>query len=328
VRLVHEYWLTAATAAGVDPYEMDISAIAPSPRGRFLAVGGCSQPLEEDLRSGNIHCSGEDPESSQGLPFLLILDTNTESVIASIPENEAGTTIADVAFTHDGEKLIYAIHPGKIAVWDIASGQVEAVLWEEETSTPRISVSPDGKWIALKTADRVNLWDTVLEEFVAEIPAYFRPLFSADSGRILVYRDEEFVIYETGTWIELLRFRNPCDCVYAVSPDFSLLATSERAPAENAPIAIWDTSTGERVTSLEGDGGHIAFLAFSPNGEMLWRVGERGDLMAWETGDWQILAEHIGAITPIFNLHGFQFVDDSRHYLLFSDLHIGLYGLE
>jgi hypothetical protein len=50
--------------------------------------------------------------------------------------------------------------------------------------------------------------------------------------------------------------------------------------------------------------------------------------MAWETGDWQILAEHIGAITPIFNLHVFQFVDDSRHYLLFSDLHIGLYGLE
>src|SRR5512142_2805446 len=43
VRLLHQYWLAVATAAGVDPYEMDISAIASSPDGHFLAVGGCSK---------------------------------------------------------------------------------------------------------------------------------------------------------------------------------------------------------------------------------------------------------------------------------------------
>jgi hypothetical protein len=42
---------------------------------------------------------------------------------------------------------------------------------------------------------------------------------------------------------------------------------------------------------------------------------------------WQLLAENIGGITPIFNLCGFQFVEDGWHYLLFSALHLGFYGL-
>jgi hypothetical protein len=50
-------------------------------------------------------------------------------------------------------------------------------------------------------------------------------------------------------------------------------------------------------------------------------------LKAWETGEWNFLAENIGGVTPIFNLQGFQFVGDSRHYFLLSDLLLGLYGL-
>jgi len=326
LRLLHQYWLTVATAVGVDPYEMDISAFAASPDGRFIAVGGCSKSLEADLRSGNVYCNGNDPENPDGVPFLLILEANTEKVVGTIPENEAKTTIADLAFTPDGEKLVYAVHPNKFAMWNVASGQVESVLWEGETSAPKIAVSPDGRWIALKTTDQVNIWDTASGELVAEIPAYFRPQFSADSQRILVYHDREFVIHETGTWTELLRFGMPCDCVYAISPSLSLLATSERPPAESAPVVIWDTSAGVQVQSLQAGKGFTAFLAFSPDGKMLWRASNRGDLTAWDTGEWNFLAENIGGITPIFNLQGFQFVGDSRHYLLLSDLLLGLYG--
>jgi WD40 repeat protein len=326
VELLHQYWLAVATAAGVDPYEMDLSAVAASPDGRLLAVGGCSQPLAADLRSGNVYCNGEDSANPDGIPFLLILDANTESVIGTVPENEAKTTIADLAFTPDGEKLIYAVHPNKFAVWDISSSQMEATLWEGETSAPTITVSPDGRWIALKTTDQVHIWDTVSEELVAEIPGYFRPQFSADSRQLLVYHDMGFVIHEAGTWTELLRFGMPCDCVYAVSPSLSLLATSERAPVEDAPVVIWDTSTGMQIESLSADGGITAFLVFTPDGEMLWRASDRGNLMAWDTLEWDFLAENIGGITPIFNLQGFQFVGDGRHYLLLSDLLLGLYG--
>jgi WD40 repeat protein len=329
IRLLHQYWLAVATAANVDPYEMDISAVATSPDGSLLAVGGCSKPIESDLRSGNVYCNGEDLESTGGIPFLLILDANTESVIGIIPENEPDTSIADLAFTKDGRKLIYAVHPGKFVVWDVVGGQIETILFEGDTSAPRIAVSPDGKWIALKTIDQVQILDTASGEFVIEIPAYFRPQFSADSGRISVYRDGEFIIYETGTWTELMRFGLPCECVYALSPDFSVFATSERAPTEteSAPILVWDISTGEQIQSLEGGKNFTAFLLFSPDGRILWRAGERGDLMAWDTSDWQLVGENIGGITPIFNLRGFQFVEDGRHYILFSDLHLGLYGL-
>jgi WD40 repeat protein len=327
VRLLHQYWLAVATAAGIDPYEMDISAIAASADGRLLAVGGCSKALEADLRSGNVYCNGADPDSPEGVPFLLILDADTETLLQAIPENEPKTTIADLAFTPDGEKLIYAVQPGKVAMWDVPAGQAEVTLWEGEMSAPAITVSPDGKWIALKTIDEVQIWDTAGEEFVAEIPGYFRPQFSRDSQKLLVYHDRKFVIHETDTWAEIQSFGMPCDCVYVVSPNLSLLATSERASAESAPIVIWDTSTGVQVASLQDGEGMTAFLAFSPDGKMLWRAGARGDLTAWDTGEWNFLAENIGGITPIFNLQDFQFVGDSRHYLLVSDQLLGLYGL-
>jgi WD40 repeat protein len=93
-----------------------------------------------------------------------------------------------------------------------------------------------------------------------------------------------------------------------------------------APILIWDTSTGEQIQSLKGGRGFTSFLSFTPNGKMLWRAGDRGDLSAWATDDWRLLAENIGTFLPITNLHGFRFVDDGRYYLLFSDQHLGLYG--
>jgi len=327
VRLLHQYWLAVATEASVDPYEMDISAADLSPDGTFLAVGGCSKPLDEDLRSGNIFCDGQDSASPGGVPFLLILDASTEDVIAVIPENEAETAIADLVFTPDGEKLIYAVHPGKIAMWDMDSGEVESILWEGETSAPTSAVSPDGRWIALKPTDQVLIWDIASEEFVAELTAYFRPQFSADSSRIAVYREGEFVVYETGTWAEVLRFGLPCDCFYALSPNLTLLATSERTPAESIFIKIWDTSTGALVQTLQASRGVTAFLVFSPDGNMLWRADQRGDLVAWNPSERTFLAENIGGITPIFNLQGFKFSNDGRYYLLYSDLLLGLYGL-
>ena len=328
VKLLHEYWLAVANAVGLDPYEMDISAVAASPDGQWLAVGGCSDALESDLRSGDLNCDGADPQKVGGIPFLVILDANTESIVNIIPENTEQTTVADLAFTRDGKKLVYAINPHKIVLWDIASQTAEAVLWDGDTSAPRVTVSPDGKWIALKTTDMVKIWDTSIQEFVAEISAYYRPQFSADGGRILVYGDQEFIIYETGTWTELVRFGRPCDCIYAFSPDLTLLATSERMPAEKAPVLVWDISTGEQIGSLPVNRGFTSILSFSPDGQMLMRVEQRGDVTAWDTRDWQFLADHIGGLVPIINMHGFQFVDDGRHYLLYSDLHLGLYGLQ
>ena len=329
VRLLHQYWLAIATAAGVDPYEMDISAIAASPDGRLLAVGGCSQQVEQDLRSGNVYCHGADTQSPGGLPFLLILDVNIEKVIEVVRENKPDTTIADLSFTTDGKKLIYVVQPGKFVLWDLASNQAEATLWEGETSAPRIAISSDGKWIALKIADKAEIWDIANAKFVTELPSLFRPQFSADSSRIAVRSNMEFIVYETGTWKELLRFGIPCECVYALSPNLSLLATSGgvAATADSSPVVIWDTSTGLQIKSLDTGKGLTVFLLFTPDGQMLWRAGDRGRLTAWDTSEWKLLAENIGGITPVFNLRAFRFVAGGRGYLLSSDLLLGLYGL-
>jgi WD40 repeat protein len=327
IKLLHQYWLVVATAAGVDPYEMAISAIAASPNGRWLAVGGCSKHLEVDLRSSNVYCNGTDSQAPQGTPFLLILDVDNESVIGTIPENQPVTTVADLAFTHDGKKLIYAIQPNKIAVWDIASAKVESVLWNDNTSAPKIAISPDDSLYVFKTTDRLEIWDTTSAKFIAEIPSDYRPQFSMDGEQMLVNYQREFILYETKTWTEIERIQIPCDCVYALSPDLSLLATSELNPTDSVPILIWDVATGKQLQSLEGIKDSSMFLSFSPDGRMLWSAGKHGALTAWDTQAWKLLAENIGTFVPIINLRGFEFIDNGRNYLILSDQHLGLYGL-
>lgn len=115
--------------------------------------------------------------------------------------------------------------------------------------------------------------------------------------------------------------------ILCLPDNFSLLVTSDRTSAQNAPILVWDTSTGKQVKSPQARRGFTTFLAFTPDGQMLWGAGEHGDLTAWDTHGWNLLAENIGGVTPVFNLHGFRFAGDGRHYLFFSDLLIGLYGL-
>jgi WD40 repeat protein len=257
------------------------------------------------------------------------LEADTEKVVEVIPENKPDTTIADLAFTTDGKKLIYVVQPGKFVLWDIASNQAESILWEGEMSTPRITVSPDGKWIALKTADKAEIWDTANAKFVTELPSLFRPQFSSDGSRIAVRSNREFIVYETSTWAESLRFGMPCECAYALSPNLSLLATSESATdtTNSPPILIWDTSTGLQIKSLDAGKSLTVFLLFTPDGRILWRAGDRGSLTAWDTSEWKLLAENIGGITPVFNLSGFRFVAGGRGYLLSSDLLLALYGL-
>lgn len=325
VILLHEYWLAVATAAGVDPYEMDISAATASADGRLLAVGGCSMPLQADLRSGNVYCRDDEPQNPGARPFLLVLDAQTETVIEAIPENQPDTTIAGLAFTHDGGKLIYAIQAGKFVMWDIAAEKVESVLWVGETSAPRIAVSPDDRWIALKTSDEAHIWDTLNGDFAAILPAFFRPEYSADSRQVAVYHDAQFIVYDSRAWEQLARVDLVCKCAFDFSPDLSLLATSDLA--ENVTVLIRRTSSGRQVNSLRGGKGYTAVVSFSPGGDMLWRAGDAGDLAAWDTSTWQMLGDNLAGATPRFNVRGFQFTDDGRYLLILSDMHLGLYGL-
>jgi hypothetical protein len=60
-----------------------------------------------------------------------------------------GQTFTDLAFTHDGRRVI-AIAESMIVTWDAATGAELDLLGRLEGDVAdRLAVSPDGRWLAI-----------------------------------------------------------------------------------------------------------------------------------------------------------------------------------
>jgi WD40 repeat protein len=335
---LHEYSSAIAQVPGV-PTDFDwlfTSALAYSPDGRFLAVGGCTEFLGGEV-GRPAHC-GTLSESTDRT-FLIVLDANTKDLVATLPETEPGTTITDLAFTHDGGRLFYALHhqesDSELFVWDVNSQRAEPYHWAGR-GDPRIDVSPDGRWLALDnftqdhSTGKVSIIDLTRGELARELPGgFWYPQFSRDSTKLAVFPLGQTAVYETGSWKAVGSMDLPCDegCYLALSPDLSLLATSEVGQAA-APVLVSDIAAGQQVQSLPAGDESTRRLVFTPDGSMLWNITEDSQVAVWDAETWQSLGSK-GFLYElgIFDVREVKFADDGRTLLVADFLFISLLGL-
>ena len=64
------------------------------------------------------------------------------------------------------------------------------------------------------------------------------------------------------------------------SPDDTVLV----AGLINGRIELWDLTTGEKTTTLNGHTSIVEMLVFSPDGKTLVSTGQDGTILVW---DWQ-----------------------------------------
>ncbi len=129
-------------AVGFDPESsanLAIDTLALSPDGRYLALGLCKNPT-------NTGCTSAEYGSKA---YLLILDTASGKVVAKIPVKDV--TIASLIFTPDSARLVYALRPLEVGVWDVAGSAREKVLLKDtgSRSYASMSFSPDGSLLAI-----------------------------------------------------------------------------------------------------------------------------------------------------------------------------------
>ena len=269
VQLRSYYTAEINQALGGDLLEMSMSALAYSPDGRYIALGGCTQ-----IASGPCNDAGS------GESFLLILDAQTTKIVSRIPTK--GVSITSLAFTSDGEKLIYAVFPARVLIWDITSGQVDRVVWDdgEKKDYPKIAVSSDGSMIAAAYLNRLLVWDglsgeLITEETAVRIGSTF-PKFSFDGSRLAVFSAEygtEITVYDTATWEKISSIHPPGNQteIVAFSPDGKTIATA--GYEEYAEILLWDVDSGAREAALVDTLKYVETLTFTPDGKLLLIAG-------------------------------------------------------
>ena len=338
---LHAYWpavFAEAEPVAGEEWEMLPTwvalAITLSPDGRYVGIGGCTIGGFTGGESGRAWCGvRDDPSDDQDHRTLgFIVNAETEQVISRLPDYPADTTITDLDFTHDGEKLLIATDPGKVEVLNVVSGQVGSVVWQG-VGYPLVTISPDDRWAALSDFQQVNIIDLATGDTLAQLSESYSllapaPYVSSDGTRLAILDTDGFRIFETATWTEVGATAFPCidSCLAAFSHDLGLLAIWENGDEQ---VQIRATATGATLQTISIDQQELMGMEFTADDRMLMAATADGFFRFGRTDTGEALASYpMGAPPPVgFQGYFLKFSDDGRSFLAPSMVGIDLYGL-
>lgn len=205
-----------------------------------------------------------------------------------------------LAFSPDG-KTVAARHGASIRLWDTETGKTFDISLVDPANETDVSLyntidvlafSPDGKRLASGTwGGDLQIWNSetgeALNTFHRAKPQKghhgrdtIRTLaFSPDGAMLAVGSDTHIRIrlLEGERQIGFKNVRGQTDAL-VFSPDSTVLVIGRR----NGKIGLWDITTGNKLTTLEGHTGPVETLAFSPDSKTLISTGQDGTILVWD----------------------------------------------
>jgi len=253
-----------------------VQSVAFSPDGRALAAGS----LNGKVRLWN---------------------TATPARPAPIGQPLAGpaSLIYSVAFSPDGHTLAAGSNDGKIWLWNVTSPAHPALIGQPLAGPAgavySVAFSPDGHTLAAGSFDG-SIWSWNLPSTVLNGPAggvesvTFSPggrtmAAGSDDGKVRLWNTTSL----SHPAMIGQPFAGPGGQVYSVafSPDGRVLAAGSGnvvASSNNGKVRLWNVTSPAhpvRIESLDGLGGAITSVAFSPDGRTLAAGNIDGKIWLW-----------------------------------------------
>ncbi len=195
-----------------------------------------------------------------------------------------------IAIVPDGKLLASGGCGGRgVYLWDVATGKEVSPFARHHGEVTAVAFTPDGKFVVTGSADHtLGLWEADTGRLADRFRGHRGPVTAVavapDGKRVASAAHDEKVVRlwcrATGELLrELAGEHAPFTCL-AFAPDGTVLATGEGmdalisgAAAPDAPVRLWDASTGKAIRQLRGKGGRVSALAFSPDGQTLATTG-------------------------------------------------------
>ena len=266
--------------------------VAMSPDGKLLAMGVGADGLAEtwDAATGQALRTLTNTAAVQAVAFnpsgarlatagqgeIRIWDTATGQVLRSLP-GPAGA-INDIAFSHDGNRLVTAGVDGTAQIWNAVSAQPLLTL---TNTTPLLAVafSPDDKRLAIAAADgttRISDGMTGTALLTLTSTSAVRAVAFSPNGALLATATDGGVTQiwnaSSGQVSVTLSGHTSLVMDVAFSADGKRLATASR----DGTAKLWDPATGQLLLTLQGGGRGLNGVAFSPDGTRLFTSGDDG----------------------------------------------------
>jgi len=300
-----------------------LSALAFSPDGKTLAVGGYQEVLLWDLAGAKL--------------------------AKRIGVGQISDFVRGVAFRNNGQWLAVAegtpYGAGAVKVFDVNSGQPARAFQEPKDAVFTVTISPDGKLLAAGGADNIaRVWSVDENKMVGELKGHtawvLGASFSAD-GKFLVTSgaDRTAHVWEVGTWKPVAKL-DQMESVNGVAfgPNAELVAVAVAGPTDrmirlrrrdNAQLArpidmgvpgplgvlwapagnrlyvpltdktvrVYDPGNGAHVATLSGHTDWVYGVALTADGAKLASASADGTVKLWHTGENRLLATFV-QITP------------------------------
>jgi WD40 repeat protein len=179
--------------------------------------------------------------------------------------------------------------------WDLTTRE-ETRSWPSAEGRYTGVLSPDGNWhlISIQNPDTrtiTSLTDlTSGHQMDLQLPWFYAASFSPD-GRLFALGSWEgdTRLFETAAAKEVARLKGILGSVWGVgfSPDGRLLMTGHGSGGSES-VALWDMEgdSHEKLLMLEGQGSMFEAVAFSPDGNVLAAVNQRGVMHLWRAPSW------------------------------------------
>ncbi len=221
--------------------------------------------------------------------------------------------VAALAIAPDGKRIASLDHTGSIRVWDIADGRGRklplAVRPRSTIDVHRISISPDGRLLAVPDGQHVRLWDLQRDQEEAALAISLTDLriavFSPDGTRLAVVGGQpavQMVSVPKGEVLAVLRGHTAKVHAVSFSPDGSRIVTG----GEDRSVRLWDAATGKLQTVLGGaNGGHtdtVFAAVFHPDGKRIATGGRDRAIRIWDTASGEELVRLSGHTDYVFTL--------------------------
>jgi WD40 repeat protein/serine/threonine protein kinase len=229
----------------------------------------------------------------------------------------SGSPRPEVALSPSGKQVVHTTHNWRLAVRDVATGNIAVSLAGPGMEVKDLAWSPDGRCVASVSASRnmpLRLWNPVTGKEFGRIVDGAQPLvtcvaFSPDSRRVAAGDQNGVVrIYTVENGIEELRVEAPFEhglrsCVsLCFSPDGTKLLTGH----QGIGAILWNGVTGEEIRQYRifRAGNRVAF---SPDGRHI-AIGYQ-EIQLLDLEDGQPLAVLRGHESSVF---GLAFTADGR----------------
>ena len=163
-------------------------------------------------------------------------------------DNKSETTVTSIVFSPDGSTLASGYNDGTIRLWEISTRKNKNLKGHAD-SILSLDFSFDGRTLASGSRDKtICIWDTKAAQHLTTLKEHTDTVFS------VVFRSKE-------------------------SEENEESEESEELVSESSDgiIRFWNTETGKNEKTLIGGYiGNIESIVFSPNGQVLASIGNRG----------------------------------------------------